>query len=125
MAKEAEITQADIPRLKADIKRDLEAAQYNLKMVQREWEALELIEARLRRLSAPESKHSRLRDLTLEILRKAECPLDPGQIVERAKQRGWKFKTDRNGWSSVNSVLSRRKGRGVRKLADGKWAADK
>lgn len=121
MAKEAEITQADIPRLKAAIKRDLEAAQNNLEAIQREWEALTLIEARLRRLSAPESKYNRLRDLTLEILRKAGCPLSPAEIVERAKQHGWTFKSDRNGWSSVNSVLSRRKGKDVRKLPDGTW----
>jgi hypothetical protein len=120
MADEAEIIQADIPRLKAEIKRDLEAAQRNLEAVQREWDALALIESRLRRLKPPESKHSRLRDLVLEILGKAESPLSPGEIVERAKQRGWEFTTDRNGRTIVNSVLARRK-RGVKRLPDGKW----
>lgn len=123
MAKEAEIKLADIPRLEAEIKRDLEVAQNNLEAIQREWEALLLVKARLRKMSAPESKHSRLRDLILEIIRKAECPLNPGEIAERAKQHGWEFTTERNGWSSVNSVLSRRKASEVRKLPDGKWEA--
>jgi hypothetical protein len=119
MADEAEITQADIPRLRAEIKRDLEAAQRNLEAVQREWDALELIESRLRRLKPTESKYNRLKDLILEILRK-ESPLSPGEIVERAKRRGWEFTTDRNGRSSVNSILARR-GSGVKRLPDGKW----
>jgi hypothetical protein len=121
MADEAEITQADIPRIKEEIKRDLEAAKRNLDAVQREWDALALLEARFRRLKPTESKHSRLRDLILEIIAKAESPLSPGEIVERAKQRGWKFSTDRNGRTTVSNILGRRK-RGVKKLPDGKWA---
>jgi predicted nuclease with TOPRIM domain len=125
MKPEADVTQlADIPRLRVELKRNLEKAQSNLEAAQRDLEALERVEALLRQAASKlVSKHSRLRDLVLEILRKAECPLNPGEIVERAKQHGWEFETDRNGWSSVNTVLSRRKRkvRDVRKLSDGRW----
>jgi hypothetical protein len=62
--------------------------------------------------------------MVLGILRDAENPLFPKEIVELAMAQGYEFKTPRNGLGSVTSVLSRKKDKGVHKLPDGRWAAD-
>jgi hypothetical protein len=123
------VSEADIKRLKAEKKRQMEA-------IERDLEALERVEAMLNGQSTPVTKthvraasdsspRTRLRDLVLEIVWKAPNPLFPQEIVKLAIEKGYPFASARNGLGSVTSVLSRKKGKGVHKLPDGRWVGER
>jgi hypothetical protein len=117
-----------IRRLKAEKKRKMEE-------LQRDLEAIDRVETMLNRNSLPmrprstrvdeSSPRTRLRDLVLGIVGKADHPLFPQEIVKLAMEQGYPFKSDRNGLGSITSVLSRKKGKGVHKLSDGRWTTEK
>ena len=121
------VSEADIKRLKAEKKRQMEA-------IERDLEALDRVEAMLNgqptvvpkaHRASDSSPRTRLRDLVLGILWKADHPLFPQEIVKLAIEKGYEFKSARNGLGSVTSVLSRKKGESVDKLPDGRWIAKK
>jgi hypothetical protein len=126
------VTAADIKRLKAEKQRELDAKQRAVEALRHDLEALERIEAMLngqplatpRRKVIESSSRTQLRDLVLGILAKSE-PLLPREIVELAIKQGYKFATPRSALGSITSVLSRKKGKGVHKLPDGRWMAER
>lgn len=126
------VTAADIKRLKAEKQRELDAKQRAVEALRHDLEALERIEAMLngqplatpRRKVIESSSRTRLRDLVLGILAKSD-PLLPREIVELAIKQGYRFTTPVSALGSITSTLSRRKGRGLKKLPDGRWTIEK
>jgi hypothetical protein len=129
------ITLADIKRLKSKARRELEEARKVVDDKEKRLETVERFEAMFTGNPLPSNSRStrtadssprtRLRDLVLGIIGHADHPLSPQEIVNLAIEQGYSFTSPRNGLGSVTSVLSRKKGKGVHKLADGKWTANK
>jgi hypothetical protein len=116
---------AGIKRMKAELRRDLDA--------------LERVEALFARqpsdqdnsphhpaaptLTSTAKLKSRaaLRDVVTQILQQSRKPLRPTEIVEIAAERGYPFASLRKGMGTVTSVLHRYKGKGIQKLDDGTY----
>ena len=100
------VNEADIKRMKSELKKDLEA--------------LERVEAMLRKDASPSignvppssnnGSGRDLRGLVLAILHEAKASrrnLRPSEIVQAAIAKGYPFKSDRHGMGSVTKVLTR------------------
>jgi hypothetical protein len=115
---------ADIRKLKAELRRDLEA--------------LERIEALITTRQNPNGSSKRtlaisedvigkrsLNDMVITVIRESKKPLRASEIVGTVADRGYPFGSLRKGMGSVTKVLVRQKGKTIEKQPDGTWVSRK
>jgi hypothetical protein len=118
------ISLADLKRLKASLKRDLDAVEHVEALLAREDANSTHIPRTVRsRAAATKPSNAGLTDAVVNILK--HSPLRPSGLIKPLADKGYKFDSPKKALSSISTVLAPGGSKGIEKLPDGTYTCKK